>query len=312
MNILIAGASGFVGTELVNALEPLHNLTVLGRSLDSLNHSFGANIHKTTWVDLNQLDAQQFDVVINLCGSNIGEKRWNPKIKAELINSRVTTNTTLIQWLIKHNAKPRYLCANAVGIYGLQTNTDPACFDESSVIDITKPKDFLTEIGVAWQQALIPAIDNGISVCSLRFGVVLKRGKGMLKKLELPYYLGLGSILGDGEQVLSWIDSEDLIAAVLFILDHQEIEGPINLTSPNPVSQREFAKTFTQVIHRPLLFKMPAIVIKLLFGEMGECLLLNGQRVVPKRLLELGFTFKYPHLLDALNMEYKSPLGKMA
>lgn len=304
MNILIAGASGFIGTELVKALQDSHSITVVGRSIATLEKTFVSNIKKATWQDLDKLDLKQFDAVINLSGSNIGDARWSPKVKAELINSRVATNTALIQALIKQNAQPRYLCANAVGIYGVQTNGDRNAFDEHSKIDFSKPKDFLSEIGIAWQQALTPAIDNGMSVTSLRFGVVLKRRKGMLKKLELPFYLGLGSTLGDGEQVLSWIDSEDLVAAILFILQHPEITGPINLTSPHPVSQKEFAQTFAKVLHRPLILKTPASIIKLMFGEMGEFLLLKGQRVLPKRLQESGFEFKYPSLPQSLIKEY--------
>ncbi|MFA6301545.1 MAG: TIGR01777 family oxidoreductase [Legionella sp.] len=305
MKILIAGASGFIGTELVTALEQSHTITVLGRSSKQLDKSFSQTTNKVSWQDLDALDPKQFDVVINLCGSNIGEARWSPKVKLELINSRVSTNRILIQWLINQNAKPRYICANAVGIYGMQTNGDKIVFDENSPIDVNNPKDFLSEIGIAWQQALTPAIDYGMSVTSLRFGVVLQKHKGMLKKLELPFYLGLGSVLGDGEQLISWIDSADLIAAILFILEHPDISGPINLTSPNPVSQRQFAKTFAKVLHRPLIVTTPVSIIKLLFGEMGECLLLKGQGVVPKRLLELGFHFKYPSLVESLNKEYQ-------
>lgn len=304
MNILIAGASGFIGKALTKALSPSHQLTVLGRDLKRLSRRFPTNITKVTWNTLEHHDAKQYDLILNLSGSNIGEKRWSKSIKEELIHSRTSTNQALIDWLEKHKASPRFFCANAVGIYGMQ-NDDSISFDEDTPIDILHTKDFLNEIGVAWQQSLQPAIDQGIEVTTLRFGVVLKKKEGMLKKLEFPFFLGLGSILGDGKQVISWVHYQDLISAIIFLIENPHITGPINITSPNPVSQKAFATCFAKVLHRPLFLKMPRLVIRLLFGEMGECLLLKGQRVLPKRLTELGFKFNYPELGAALEEEYK-------
>ncbi len=128
----------------------------------------------------------------------------------------------------------------------------------------------------------------------------------MLKKLYPSFYLGLGSIIGDGAQIISWIHIDDLVSAVLFLLNKPELSGPFNVTSPQPVSQAQFARTLAKTMHRPLFFKIPAILIRLLFGEMGECLLLKGQRVIPKRLLDTGFQFRYPTLEKALEYEFRS------
>ncbi len=305
MNILIAGASGFIGTELVNSLKSEHELTVLGRDFDHLKKCFSEHVNKVTWNHLDSLDARNFNLIINLSGSNIGAKRWSKKVKNELINSRVLSNEKLINWISRVNAKPRFFCANAVGIYGLQSKSDNSSFDESATINFKERSDFLNEIGVAWQKSLEPAVDIGLDVVTLRFGVVLKKGQGMLKKLELPYSLGLGSVLGDGKQNISWIHIEDVIAAINYVISHKDITGPVNVTSPNPVTQKEFARIFAKTLKRPLFFKTPSFVIRAIFGEMGECLLLGGQRVIPKRLNDLGFEFKYPLLDATLEYEYQ-------
>ena len=304
MHILIAGASGFIGQRLTAALQPNHEVTVLGRDIANLNHHFASPVNRITWDMLPTVDATEYDVIINLCGYNIAASRWNKNVKKKLIDSRVETTTALIDWAIKQNAKPRFMCANAVGIYGLQENGDTNALDESSSIDFENPRDFLSKIGVRWQEALEPANDYGMKVVSMRFGVVLGKGEGVLKKLTPSFYLGLGSIIGDGQQVMSWVHVDDLVNAILFLLDRPELTGEFNLTSPNPVSQSEFARTLASVMHRPMLLKTPAFVIRTLFGEMGDCLLLRGQRVIPKRLQESGYNFAYPGLVDALQHEF--------
>lgn len=304
MHILIAGASGFIGKELVRALATDHRVSVLGRDMSHLNQCFDANIAKLTWENLPKQDAKQYDVVINLCGTNIGAKKWNQAIKDELIESRVATNRQLIAWLIAAEAKPRYFCANAIGIYGAHDESSIS-FDENTALNIAaKPSDFLQTISFAWQESLQPAIDCGLSVTTLRFGVVLKKGEGMLKKLELPFALGLGAIFGSGKQVVSWIHHADLVAAVKFLLEHPDVTDAVNLTSPQPVTQKEFAIAFARALHRPQFLKMPAWFVKAGFGEMGDLLILKGQRVIPQRLLQLNFSFRYASIEAALHAEY--------
>ena len=304
MNILIAGASGFIGHELVHALKHEHQITTLGRNKSLLLRDFPKNITCCTWDELATLNANQFDAVINLCGLNIAASRWNDKVKKQLIDSRVSTCDILTRWMIKYQAKPHFICANAVGIYGLQANNDPGAFDENSPIDFNHPHDFLSEIGIRWQMALQPAIDYGIPVTSTRFGVVLKKGQGILKKLFLSFYFGLGSIIGDGTQCISWVHIDDVVGGIRFLLNHPTLTGAFNLTSPYPISQAQFAHELALCLHRPLFLKMPAFLIRLLFGEMGDCLLLNGQRVLPKRLSDAGYSFKYPKLAQALQHEF--------
>lgn len=306
MNILIAGASGFIGHALVRSLKIDHHITVLGRNNATLQREFANAATCCTWDELPLLDGKQFDAIINLCGFNIAASRWSIAVKKQLVDSRVNTSTILIHWLIKHQAKPHFICANAIGIYGLQDNSDHCFFDEDTPINTKNPPDFLSEVGVRWQEALQPAIDYGIPVTTTRFGVVLQKGQGMLKKLFPSFYIGLGSTIGDGQQSLSWVHINDVVGALTFLLSKPELTGAFNLTSPYPVSQEIFARELATCLHRPLFLKIPAFFIRLLFGEMGECLLLKGQRVLPKRLLDAGYQFQYPKLNQALQHEFRN------
>lgn len=298
MNILIAGASGFIGKELVKSLSLHHQISVIGRDLRKLALTFPNEIHCYTWDNFSNQDPRQYDLIINLTGSNIGEKRWSPAVKNELIESRTQSNERLIQWLISRKASVRFFCANAVGIYGAYEEGNEI-FDESSSLP-SNTQDFLQHIGLCWEQSLKPALDANIPVTILRFGVVLKHGDGMLKKLEMPFRLGLGSVLGTGKQILSWVYYQDLLRAIDFLIDHPDITGAVNITSPYPVNQKTFARALAKSLKRPLLFTTPAWVVKCLFGEMGEYLLLRGQYVIPKRLNDLGFQFSHPKIESAL------------
>lgn len=304
MNILIAGGSGFIGTHLVQSLPRSYTITVLGRDAKTIEDQFDPHVKALSWDALAEEDASQYDIVVNLCGYNIAASRWSDKVKNKIIDSRVKTNKTLTTWLMNQNCKPHFYCANAVGIYGAHKGDGNKTFDEYSSIDFTHPDDFLSEVGVAWQKSLNTAVDFGIPVTITRFGIVLSRNEGMLKKLTPVYYLGLGSVLGDGKQVISWVHIDDVVRAFHFLFDRPQIRGAVNVTSPNPVTQAEFAKALANAMNRPLFLKTPAFVIRLLFGEMGEYLLLRGQRVVPKRLQEEGFEFNHPHIEDAFAREY--------
>lgn len=306
MNILIAGASGFIGHALVQSLKIDHHITVLGRNKTTLQREFSNAAMCYDWDELPQLDAKPFDAIINLCGFNIAASRWSDAVKKQLIDSRVSTSTLLIDWLIKHQAKSHFICANAVGIYGLQDNGDLTVLDEDTPINTNNPTDFLSEVGIRWQEALQRAIDYGIPVTTARFGVVLQKGQGMLKKLFPSFYLGLGAIIDKGQQSISWVHIHDVVGALTFLLNKPELTGAFNLTSPYPVSQKEFARALATCLHRPLLLKIPACFIRLLFGEMGECLLLKGQRVLPKRLIDAGYRFQYPKLNQALQREFRT------
>lgn len=302
MNILIAGASGFIGHELVKTLKKEYTISILGRNKTALIQDFPDH-DCYTWESLETLDANHFDVIINLCGFNISKNRWTHRIKQEIIDSRTKTTNELTKWMMSCHAKPRFFCANAVGIYGAKEGDTPIV-TEDTLIDSLHPHDFLSEVGIRWQEALSNATHAKIPVVSMRFGVVLKKKQGMLKKLFPSFYFGLGSVIGDGKQYISWIHVDDVVGGIRFLIKNPELNGDFNFTSPNPVTQKDFAKIFAKTLNRPLFFQMPKRVIQLLFGEMGEYLLLRGQRVVPKRLSEAGYHFKYPELYQALEHEF--------
>lgn len=281
MRILIAGGSGYIGQHLArHLLRENHTVTVLGRNLSQLQAQFRdvASMQLMDWSALMSRDNPlgDYDVVINLCGANIGEKRWSDQRKQELIESRVQPTRTLAELCMQAgDVAPRLLNASAIGIYG---------------------EGFLAQIGHAWEEATACAPN----VVQMRFAVVLSYDGGALKKMHLPFLLGLGGPIGDGNQPFTWISLTDLLNAISFIIAHPEISGPINLVAPVCMTQREFAKAFAHALHRPSFMITPAFMIKLIFQEMGEQLLLKGQTVYPQRLIDLGFKFKHPTIHSAV------------
>ncbi|WP_131795589.1 TIGR01777 family oxidoreductase [Fluoribacter gormanii] len=309
MNIIIGGGTGLVGQILVpELLKSAHNIYVIGREEEKIKRVFANTVHAVTWDTLNTLNPNEFDVIINLTGENIADHRWTARTKEKLLASRIETTNQLVLWGIKATTKkPHLYNASAIGIYGLQRKLaqDNTIFTETTP-PISSPKtNFANQLVTQWEEAAKRGFEAGMPVTLMRFGVILKRGEGMLKKLELPAQYGMGAVIGSGEQPLAWIDSTDLVEGILFLISHPEITGPVNLVAPEQVSQKTFTKTLAQVLKKPALMWMPAWAVQLLFGQMGEELLLSGQTVAPQRLSEYQFNFKYPTLLSALTKELR-------
>lgn len=304
MNIIVAGATGLIGRSLVPVLlKRGHAVTVIGRNIDKIRAAFSDAVNAVAWGKIDSLSPDAFDVVINLAGENIADSRWSDQAKSLIKNSRIEATSRIVSWCLNSKNKKIHLYnASAIGIYGLQEaiNGLPRAITESDPVPSENPDCFLREVGEAWEKAAVPAVEAGILVTWMRFGVVLKKNEGILGKLALPFSLGLGSILGTGRQAFSWIHIDDLIQAILFLISNPEMTGPINIVSPRTVSQMEFAKTLATVLKRPIFLKMPRSLIKLLFGQMGEELLLGGQNIYPERLLKSGFQFKYPDIFTSL------------
>jgi uncharacterized protein (TIGR01777 family) len=301
MKILIAGASGMVGEALTKSLHQ-HDVIVLGRDKQKLKEKF-PHCKTLSWEHLDEFK-EPVDFVIHLCGENIGQKFWSKKFKKQIIESRTKTAQALIDWIKKTNITPHVLAANAIGFYGCYPDHHSPVFSEEMLLDENFPNSFLQHTSFVWQDVWndLP-INTPLTV--MRFGVVLAKNQGMLEKLNLSYQFGMGAILGQGQQYISWISLDDLVKAIHFLIQHQAVTGPINLVSPCPVNQVIFGKTLAQVLQRPFFLKLPIALIKLLFGQMGEELLLSGQYVIPKRLNDLGFVFEYPQLEQALKAIYK-------
>lgn len=308
MRIIIGGGTGFIGRSLVDALLNNGNdVTVVGRDTNKINKSFPERVNAIEWKHLSSLNPEDFDAIINLTGSNIAEKRWSDAVKAELLSSRIDSVTHFINWCKKSKGrKPHLYNASAIGYYGLLSAVpEKKLFDtETTETNARNDNSFCRQLVLKWEAAAQGATNEGIPLTIMRFGVVLKRGEGMLKKLELPTKFGMGAVLGSGLQPISWISADDLIHAILFLLARPDITGAINLVAPEVVSQQTFNSSLASTLHRPALLWMPAWFVKLMFGEMGQELLLSGQAVAPARLLDQKFEFKFATLADALKNEF--------
>ncbi|MGC1182720.1 DUF1731 domain-containing protein, partial [Legionella sp.] len=195
---------------------------------------------------------------------------------------------------------------SAIGIYGLQKNlpNKNESFTEQSKENNHAKTSFASQLVNQWEQAALRGTEVNIPVTLMRFGVVLKRGQGMLKKLELPAQYGMSAVIGTGKQPLSWIHHVDLVKSILFLISHPQITGPVNLVAPECLSQKIFNQTLVEVLKKPTFLRLPAWLVHVLFGQMGEELLLSGQSVFPQRLLAHQFNFEYPTLLSALTEEF--------
>lgn len=309
MNILVAGGTGFVGRYLINALlADNHAITVLGRDKVKIKDTFNDLVNALQWEEVKQHDASEFDVIINLTGQNIGERRWSKSVKKAIKDSRVVATQFLAEWCAKAKKPPHIYNASAIGIYGLQPiNASMSLrLTEAADTKTDHKKDFLSEVGRAWEEALTPAITAGAPVTIMRFAPVLKRGEGVLKKLEPVFNARLGGRLGSGRQAFSWVYIDDLVRAIQFLLNHPQITGPVNISAPECVMQKTFAKTLAKVMHRQALLWTPGWVLQLVFGRMAKELLLSGQNMYPARLLENGFDFAYPTLEAALQHDWQN------
>jgi uncharacterized protein (TIGR01777 family) len=235
------------------------------------------------------------DAVVHLAGAGVGDHRWTESYKREIAQSRLLGTDTLARALAEMDEPPAVLLsASAVGYYGDR--------GDEVLTEASKPGEgFLAELCVRWEAATGPASARGVRVVHLRTGVVLSAGGGALKKQLLPFRAGLGARLGSGTQQFSWITRRDAIAALTFILEHDEVAGPVNITGPGPVTNKEFTKALGLSLHRPAIFAVPELALRLALGsEMASEVVLPSQRVLPQRLLDAGFSFTDGQLAGAL------------
>ncbi|MBI5267582.1 MAG: TIGR01777 family protein [candidate division Zixibacteria bacterium] len=287
MRILVSGSSGFIGSALVPYLTGHgHAVSRLVRKKERDND--------IVWdPDRDLLDSRSldgFDAVIHLGGVNIAARRWTTSFKRAIWDSRIRSTELLVNRVLAVPRRPQvFICMSAVGYYGDRGNE---VLTESS----SPGNDFMAQLCVAWEKATQPLAARGVRVVNLRTGLVLSAKGGALKKMLLPFKLGLGGRLGSGNQYWSWIALDDFVAGVQFILGNSSVAGPVNMVAPNPVTNREFARILGEALHRPAVFPLPAPVIRIVFGEMGDSLFLTGQRVTPKTLERSGFQHLYPTL----------------
>ncbi len=292
--LLITGGSGFIGSRLVPVLLAQgYEVLVLTRNPKKTAEHFNHTV--TTIKQFDELsDADGFDVVINLAGQGITDKRWTPRIKKQLRNSRIITTQNLIGYLQVANKKPECLISgSAIGYYGDQGDK---LVDE----EMSGDNSFSSELCSDWELEAQQAEALGIRTCCLRTAIVLGKNGGALAKMLPAFKLGLGGAMGNGKQWMSWVHIDDLIGIILYAINHKDVKGAINGAAPNPVSNKTFSSTLARVLKRPAFLPMPAFVLKLMLGEMAEELLLSGQRVKPKKMLAAGYEFQYAELENAL------------
>jgi len=233
-------------------------------------------------------------VIINLAGENIAGGRWTDDQKRKIRDSRVNGTHLLSEAIAKLARKPKvFVCASATGIYGDRGDEK---LDEQS----ESGGGFLAGVCREWEKASEPASKAGVRVVNLRYGPILARDGGMLAKLLTPFKMGMGGKVGSGKQYISWVSLEDAVRATKFAIDDEAIRGPLNVVSPNPVTNEEFTKTLGHVLNRPTALAMPAFAARLAFGEMADEMLLASQQVLPKRLNSAGFQFELPELERAM------------
>jgi hypothetical protein len=294
MKILISGASGLVGTHLIPTLEAKgHEIYRLVRKTPQAGNEIQWDSEKG-FSETERAKLENFDAVIHLAGDNVASENWSEEKKRKIRDSRVLGTRVLVDALKSLKNPPRILVsASAIGFYGNRE-------DEILTEDSAKGEGFLPEVCDAWEMESEKAEEFGARVVMPRIGVVLSKDGGALEKMLTPFKFGVGGRVGSGKQWMSWITLEDLIRIIHFALETEKLRGVVNATAPNPVTNAEFTGTFGKVLHRPAILPVPEFAIKLMFGEMGETLLLQGARVLPERLLENGFEFKFPNLEEAM------------
>lgn len=296
MRFLITGGTGFIGSALCeHLLRGGHSIMIQTRHPESV-HGNIASIER-----LEDLSSEEvFDVVINLTGEPIANKRWSDGQKQKIINSRLETTEGLVEFFRRAGQKPElFISGSAIGFYGIE-NSDETIDEDIDEEDLGDSS-FSSQLCQQWEASAMQAKLLGIRTCLLRTGIVLGEGGGALAKMTLPFKLGLGGKMGSGNQWMPWIHLDDLVGMIDYCVHHPDISGPINGTAPNPVTNAEFTTALGNVVKRPTILPMPGFVVKLLMGQMGEELLLAGKKVIPLKAQQAGFQFKYEYLDDALS-----------
>lgn len=293
MKIAISAASGLIGSALAA------DLASSGHVVIRLVRSAPRSADELAWdplADAGGLDPAALsgvDAVVHLSGAPVADKRWTDARKAELRSSRITSTRALVAAMATADPAPDVLiCGSAVGFYG---ETGDQVVDESS----PSGTGFLADLVRDWESAADGAERSGTRVVNIRSGLVLAASGGLLGRLMLPFKFGLGAKIGPGSQYMSWISLTDEVRAIEFLLEADDLEGPVNLTAPEPVTNAEFTRALARALHRPALLRLPGAVLNGALGEVASELL-GSARVVPTRLLEAGFTFRTPDIDTAL------------
>jgi uncharacterized protein len=294
MRVILTGGTGFLGRPLVVRLRAAgHDVTTLTRRADGRSGGREVEWHPTGAVGAWVSELEGADVVINLAGEPLADRRWTAARKALVRDSRLNATRSIVGAIERARRRPAVLIsASAVGYYGPR-GAEPVTESEPPGTD------FLGRLAHEWESAALEAQRLGVRVVLLRTGLVLERDGGALQPLLLPFRLGIGGPLGSGEQYWPWIHRDDWVAAVEWLLSNHAIVGPVNITGPTPVTNRSFSKTLAAVLRRPCLFRVPSLALRIALGEMSD-VVLTGQRAIPAKLTAAKFSFAFGQLDHAL------------
>ncbi|MEO6696264.1 MAG: TIGR01777 family oxidoreductase [Ignavibacteria bacterium] len=306
--ILVTGGTGLIGKKIINELcrEGAY-VKLLTTNVEKAKSVFEKNytVEALKWslhdnpMSLKDV-MEDTDAIINLAGASVAGKRWNKKYKNVLYDSRINTTKLLVDTIRVCKNRPKtFISASATGIYGFRGDE---LLNENSSLG----KDFLAELCRDWENEAMKAIEFDIRVVMIRTGIVLDKKDGALKEIMTPFKFFAGGKLGSGNQWYSWIHIDDIMRLYLFALENEMLLGPVNGTSPKPVTNKIFSKTLGNVINRPSVFPVPAFALKILLGEFAQNLI-TGQRVLPEKSVKAKFEFKFPELKEALTDLLKNP-----
>ena len=293
MKVLITGASGLIGSALQKSFAERNYEMLLAtrKKPEKLSEIQWDMENGFSEEDLPRLES--IDAIVHLAGENVSG-RWTEEKKRKILDSRVFGTRNIVETISKLENKPKVLIsASATGIYG--DRADEILTEESA-----PGKTFLADVVKNWEAEAVKAENSGVRVVLLRTGIVLTKDGGALAQMITPFKFGLGGTIGSGKQWMSWIALEDEVRAINFALEKENVRGAINLVAPNPVTNEDFTDALGETLHRPTILPLPAFAVNLAFGEMGDALLLDSTRVVPKKLEEMSFEFKFPELKPAL------------
>jgi uncharacterized protein (TIGR01777 family) len=299
MRILITGASGLIGKALQKSFDHRGYEKLLATRREPTNAN---QIHWTVEEGFREEDLgrlEGLDAVIHLAGENISGLRWTDEKKKSIRDSRVKGTHNVVNTLANLKQKPKvFIAGSAMGFYGDR--------GDEIVTEASAPGDnFLADVCRAWEMESRRAEDSGIRTVLLRTGIVLSKEGGALATMMTPFKFGVGGVIGSGKQWMSWVSMDDVVEIINYAIENRDLRGAVNVVSPNPVTNEEFTKTLGEVLYRPTILPLPEFAVNLVFGEMGDALLLNSTRVEPKRLLETGYEFKFKNLQSALEHAVK-------
>jgi hypothetical protein len=298
MKIIVTGSTGLVGRSLVRSLlAGGHQVTRMVRGASQTADAQATTTDVRWDVDAGRVEEpsalEGHDAVVHLAGESVSEK-WTPERKRRILESRVRGTRLISETVAALERRPRVLVsASAIGFYG---DRGEEVLTEASA----SGGDFLSEVCREWEKATLAASQAGVRVVNLRIGIVLSAEGGALPKMLTPFKFGVGGRIGSGRQYMSWIDLDDLVGVIRHAIENDSLRGAVNTVAPQPVTNAQFTETLGRVLGRPTLFPVPAFAVKLAFGEMGETLLLGGQRVEPAQLKASGYKFAYTNLEDSL------------